>query len=234
MSCVRNTSVCKRSHPSDTQSMAVFSQSSLHGQVLRIRPQADPWPTGWQPSKPPEAQKTALTAFLSVLGGGLAESEAVGSPVTHELDPWRGRSTPVSGFRPSNSTSSRRMVEPQKRRGGALATAERPDGGTRVARGRHLVILSRRSTPMDMARDGGFGVRGHPPARGFCKTKTHLPPPRRPRKLLPGDPAKCGVTTKPPRQALLQAATGLGRPQAATAPRRATGPRPETRLPPPP
>ena len=37
MSCVRNTSVCKRSQPSDTQSMAVFSQSPLHGQVLMIR-----------------------------------------------------------------------------------------------------------------------------------------------------------------------------------------------------
>jgi len=31
-------------------------------------------------------------------GGRLAESEAVGSPVTHELDPRRGRSTPGFGL----------------------------------------------------------------------------------------------------------------------------------------
>ena len=31
-------------------------------------------------------------------GGGLAESEAVGSTVTHELDPRQGRSTPAFGL----------------------------------------------------------------------------------------------------------------------------------------
>ena len=34
---------------------------------------------------------------------------------------------------------------------------------------RHQVIRLRRSAPMEMARDGRSGVRGHPPTRVFVK-----------------------------------------------------------------
>ena len=55
----------------------------------------------------------------------MAESEAVGSPVTHELDPRRGRCTPGFGL-PAEAldilTAGDRAAEPG---GGALATAER-------------------------------------------------------------------------------------------------------------
>ena len=53
---------------------------------------------GHGPPQAPRARKTALTAILGVWGGGLAESEAIGSPVTHERDPRRGRSTPGFGL----------------------------------------------------------------------------------------------------------------------------------------
>ena len=76
------------------------ANSVTTGEAVRIRPWASPWPTGW-PGSPPGAVSSPEThshGDSGRFGGGLAESEATESPVTHELDPRRGRSTP--GFGP--------------------------------------------------------------------------------------------------------------------------------------
>ena len=101
-------------------------------------------------------------------GGRFVESEAVGSPVTHELHSRRGRSTPGFGLSAEELdilAADDRAAETGSRRALDGGTA----GGGRAARVRHQVIRLRRSAPMEMARDGRSGVRGHPPTRVFVK-----------------------------------------------------------------
>ena len=50
-----------------------------------------------QAHTPPSPEKPLSRPFWA-FGGRLAESKAAGSPVTHELDPQRGRSTPGFGL----------------------------------------------------------------------------------------------------------------------------------------
>ena len=79
-----------------------------------------PWPTGW-PRSPgtvssPENRPHGDSGRL---GAGCAESEAVRPPVTHELDPRRGRSTP--GFALSREELDIAAVEDRAGRVGGEA-----------------------------------------------------------------------------------------------------------------
>ncbi|MYB07501.1 MAG: hypothetical protein F4Y24_14220 [Gemmatimonadetes bacterium] len=96
----------------------------------------------------------------------MAESEAVGSPVTHELDPRRGRSTTGFGL-PAEALDILAVEDRGTETGGGVAIGDRTAGGGSVARVRHQLIPPWRSAPMDMAANVVSGVRGHPPAREF-------------------------------------------------------------------
>jgi len=65
-------------------------------------------------------------------GGGLAESEAVGWPVTHELDPRRGRSTPGFGP-PVEELDTFAAYGRATETGGAVAAVERSAVAVRPA-----------------------------------------------------------------------------------------------------
>jgi len=92
------------------------------GEGLRIRPWVVPWPTGGSyPSPvPPQSPENRSHGHSGRLGGRLAESTAEGSPVTHELDPGRGRSTPGFGL-PANELDILAVEDRGTETGGGVA-----------------------------------------------------------------------------------------------------------------
>ena len=100
----------------------------------------------------------------------MAESKAVGSPVTHELDSERGRSTPGFGLPTEELDILAADDRDAESDGGALATVERLGVAARPVCA-IMVSLPRPSAPADMARDGRFGGSGATPDQSFCETK---------------------------------------------------------------
>ena len=83
----------------------VILNGPLAGRVGRDRPGLEDPPVGGSladsvaaiQARSPRSPENRSHGHSVRSGGGLAESEAVGSPVAHELGLWKGRSTP--GFR---------------------------------------------------------------------------------------------------------------------------------------
>jgi len=107
----------------------VILNGPLAGRVGRDRRGLEDPPLGgsladwWQlsePPVPPQSPENRSQGHSRRLGAGLAESEAVGSRVTHELDPGRGRSTPGFGL-PANELDILAVEDRGTETGGCVA-----------------------------------------------------------------------------------------------------------------